>query len=184
MLGLANGRDKFTRMWDSESRFIVAGVNELSISQQTDIFEYFSKFRIYNCIILSQETYVVDKEHSRQINVNDLDTGLQLGAYTWFPYKRSGFCTEVNDITLLDSWVISAQGHFTKKNPLFSRKISNSLNECPTKAVVGDVIWDFTTKYFNHTDTNGGVVRFIEGMEINLFLFLLQQMNVSFIHVP
>ena len=96
---------------------------------------------------------------------------MKLTAYAWFPYHSSDRCTEVNDITVLDSWVISTQGNFTKKNPLFSRKISNSLNKCPTKAVVGDVIWDFTTKYFNHTDKNGGVVKYIEGMEMNLILF-------------
>jgi hypothetical protein len=184
MLGLANGRDKFTRMWDSESRFIVAGVNELSISQQTDIFEYFSKFRIYNCIILSQETYVVDKEHSRQINVNDLDTGLQLGVYTWFPYKRSGFCTEVNDITLQDSWVISAQGHFTKDTDLFPRKIRSSLNGCPMNAVVIDSHWYFTTKYVHYNDSSGNVVSNIEGLEYDLLMFVLKQMNMTFNHVP
>ena len=58
--------------------------------------------------------------------------------YTWFPYQNSDRFTEVSDVTLLDSCVISAQGHFTKNTDLFPRKISNSLNGCPMKAFVMD----------------------------------------------
>ena len=115
---------------------------------------FFSKFRIYNCIIVSQEYSVIHNEYKGMKSVIVLHTGMKLAVYTWFPYHSSDRCTEVNDITLLDSWVISAQGHFTKNTDLFPRKFSNSLIGCPTKAVVKDVIWDFTTKYVNHTDTN------------------------------
>jgi hypothetical protein len=52
----------------------------------------------------------------------------------------------MNDITVRGSWVISAQGHFTKSTDLFPQKIKKSLNECPMKAVVRDVHWGFTTK--------------------------------------
>jgi len=52
----------FTRMWNSETKFVVAGVNEISMSQQREIFDYFSKLRIYNCIIVTQELYDIDKE--------------------------------------------------------------------------------------------------------------------------
>jgi hypothetical protein len=101
----------------------VAGTNDFSMSQQKDIFDYFSKFRIYNCIIVSQDHYVINKEYSRSINVNVVDTGMRLGVYTWFPYQSSDRCTEVNDITLLDSWVISSQGNFTKNADLFPKKL-------------------------------------------------------------
>jgi hypothetical protein len=126
--GLAKGRNKLTGLWNSEARFVVAETNEFSISQQTEIIDYFSKFRIYNCIILNGEHYVIDKEYSRPINGNNVDTSMKLEVYTCFPYQRSDRCTEVNDITLLDSWVISAQWHFTKNTDLFPRKISNNLN--------------------------------------------------------
>ena len=119
---------KFTRLWNSETSFVVAGAKEFLMSQQTDIFNYLSKFRIYNCIIINKENDVINKESSRPVNINDVGMGMKLGVYTWFPYQSLDRCTEVNDITLLDSWVISAQGHFTKKTDLFPRKISNNLN--------------------------------------------------------
>jgi len=43
ILGLILDRkNKFTILWNSEARFVVAGANEFSMSQQTNIFEYFS----------------------------------------------------------------------------------------------------------------------------------------------
>jgi len=44
---------------------------------------------------------------------------MKLAVYTWFPYRSLDRCTDLNDITLLDSWVISARGHFYKKSDLF-----------------------------------------------------------------
>jgi len=44
----------FTRLWNSETKFIVAEANEFSMSQQKKIIDYFSKLRIYNCIIITQ----------------------------------------------------------------------------------------------------------------------------------
>jgi hypothetical protein len=59
----------------------------------------------------------------------------------------------VKDITLMDSWVISAQGYFTKKTDLFPGKISNSLNGYPMKTFVRDGHWDFTKYYFQYEDS-------------------------------
>jgi hypothetical protein len=178
------GRGKFKTYWNSVSRFVVAVTNELSVLQQTDILNYFSIFRIYNCIILSQELYTTDKENSRPINFNSVGKIMNLMVHTWFPYQSSDSCTEVNDITLLDSWVISAQGHFTKNTDLFPRKISNSLNRCPMKAVVQDAYWSFTTKYVHYNDSNGNVGTYIEGLEYDLLKVVLEQMNMTFVHVP
>jgi len=88
-----DGMYKLTSTWNSEARFVVAGTNEFSMSQETDIFDYFSKLRVYNCIIVSTEHYVIEKECSIQIKVNDVDTGMKLGVYTWFPYQSSDRCT-------------------------------------------------------------------------------------------
>ena len=40
--GLAKGRKKLTGLWNSEARFVVAGPNKFSISQQTEIIDYFA----------------------------------------------------------------------------------------------------------------------------------------------
>jgi len=153
--GLAEGPHGYTRLWNSEARFVGAGANEFSLSQQMHIFDHFSKIRIYNCIIISQEHFVIDKEYSRPIKVNDVEAGMELGVYTWFPYQSSDSCTEVNDITLLDSWVISAPGQFNKNTDVFPGKISKSLKRGPLKAVVKDGHWYFTTNFINYVDADG-----------------------------
>ena len=179
-----DGKYKMTKSWNSETRVVVAGANEFSLSQQTDIFDYFSQLKIYNCIIVSQEHYVIDKEYSRPIKVNDVNTGMKLGVYTWFPYQSSERCAEVNDITQLDSWVVSAQGHFTKNTDLFPVKISNSLNGCPMKAFVRDTENDLITNYVQFNDSEGDVRIHIAGLEMDLLRVVLQQMNMTFVHVP
>jgi hypothetical protein len=148
--GLAQeGEYKFTKLWNSEARVVVTGANEFSMSQQTEIFDYFSKLRIYNCIIVSKKHDVIDTEYSKPENVNDLVTGMELGVYTWFPYQSSNSCTEVNDISILDSWVFSEQGHFKKKTDLFPLKIRKSFNGCPMKAVVRNRHGFLSTYYVN-----------------------------------
>jgi hypothetical protein len=90
----------------------------------------------------------------------------------------------VKDITQLDSWVISAQGRFTKNTDLFPGKISTSLNGCPRKAVVRDDHWYFTKNYLNKTCFNCNADSDILGLENDLLKVVLQQMNMTFKHVP
>ena len=182
--GIAKDGTIFKRLWNSETRFVVAGANKFSMSQQTDIFDYLSQLRIYNCIIVSREHFQIDKNCNSRKNVNDVDTGMKLGVYTWFPYQSSDRCTEVNDITLLDSWVISAQGHFTKNTDLFPVKISKNLKGCPMKAVVRNSYWYFTTDFVTYLDSNGSFVTESGGMEFKLLMLILKHMNMTFIHVP
>jgi hypothetical protein len=158
----------------------VAGANEFSMSQQMCIFDHFSKLRIYNCIIVSQEHYVIGKEYSRPINDNYVDTGMKLVVYTWFPYQSRDICTEVNDITLLDSWVISAQGHFNKNNDLFPGNISKNLKGCPMKAVVRDGNWYFTAFYDQKDFCNGCAEHYISGLGWDLFKLFVTSTSISY----
>jgi hypothetical protein len=52
------------------------------------------------------------------------------------------------------------------------------------KAVVRDGHGYFTTRYINHTYSNGSVARYIEGLEIELLMIVLKQMNMTFVYVP
>jgi len=138
---------------------------------------------MYNCIILSQMHVAIDKAYSRPIFVNDIYTGMKSVVYNWFPYQRSDCCHEVNDITLQDIWVISAQGHFPKDTVLFPRKISNILNRCPMKAFVRDGQTYFTTLYLQCNDSYANVRTHIKFLEFDLLSVVLLQMNRSSNHV-
>jgi hypothetical protein len=105
----------------------LAAANKFPMWHQIEIFNLLSHFRIYNCIIVSQEYHIIDKQNSIPIEVIGVDTGMKLVVYNWFPYQSSDRCDKVDDITILDSWIISAQGNFTKNTDLFPRKINNNL---------------------------------------------------------
>ena len=87
----------------------------------------------------------------------------------------------MNDITLLDSWVIAAQGHFTKNTDLFPRKIINSLNGCPMKSFVKNGKYNFTTNYVQHNSSNGRFWEHIEALEYDL-LKVFAKMNMELVH--
>jgi hypothetical protein len=181
--GLAQDGTKFTQLWSSETRFVVAGTNHFSVSEQTQIFEFLSGFRIYNCVIVSREHYTIGREYSRPMKGNEVDTDTKFGLYTWFPYQSPDRCTNVSDITLLSNWVISAQGHFTNNTDLFPRKISNSFNGCPMKAVLRQAHSSFTTEHFYNQDDPKKVMH-LGGLEVDLLMIVLKQMNMTFEHVP
>jgi len=108
---------------------------------------------------------------------------MNLGVYTWFPYQNSDRCTEVNDVTLLDSWVISAQGHFPKNTDLFAEKISKNLKGCPLKAIFKNRKSIYATNYVKHIFSNGSVVWYVEGFEYALLRIVLHQMNMTLFFV-
>jgi hypothetical protein len=124
---------------------------------------------------------VIGIESSKRKNVNDVDTDMKLVVYTWFPYQSSDCCTEVNDITLLDSWVNSAQGHFTKNTDLFLIKIRNSFNGCPNNAVVRDGYGFVGIYYINDTVSSESDIK---GLEMDLLRIILKQINMTFVYVP
>ena len=72
---------------------------------------------------------------------------MKLGVYSWFPYQSPDLFTEGNDNTLLDSWVVSPKGRFTKDTDLFPCKVSSRYNECPKKTLLRGSHWDFITLF-------------------------------------
>jgi hypothetical protein len=84
----------------------------------------------------------------------------------------------VDDITVLDSWVIYGQGHFTKNTDLFPRKIGTSFNGCPMKVLVHDIQSEFKTKLTYESDS---IVSHYDGLEIKLIQTALQKMNMTFL---
>ena len=161
----------------------MAGANEFWIAQKVEILHFLSYYRINNCIVVSQEHYVPNKELNRPINVKDVDTDMKLGVYTWFPYQSSDNCNEMNDVTLLDSWVISAQGHFTKNTDLFPVKIGKSFNRCPMQGYVIEDNWDLTTNYVHNNDSNRNVGMYIKSLEYELLRVVFQEMSMTYVHV-
>jgi hypothetical protein len=54
LLWLAIGGNAFTRLWNSEARFVVVGANELLTAQKSNTFRVLSQYRMYNSIVSRQ----------------------------------------------------------------------------------------------------------------------------------
>jgi translation initiation factor IF-1 len=177
-----NRETKFRISLNFEAKFVVAGTNEFSLEQMQLISIFFRSVRMYNFIILSQEHYEINNELGSTINVNNVETDMKFGAYTWFPYQSSDSCDSVHNITLLDILVISEQGYFTKNTDLFPVKIRKSFNGCHMISYVIEGHWELTTNYV-HDDSNGNVGSYIKSLEYQLLGIVLQKMNMTFFHV-
>jgi hypothetical protein len=177
--GLFIGRNGLKRFWNFDSRFVVAGANKFSMSLQKNIFHILSLFRIYNCIIVSPEHAVTDTEYSRPETFNELDTGMKLALYSWFPYQSSDRCDNVHDITILNSWVIYGQGHFTNNTDLFPPKIGKSFNGCPMKATVVGDNWEVEKLNISNMNSDAKVAMREVPSDVILLMTVLQQMNMT-----
>jgi hypothetical protein len=98
--GIVEESRRYTRLWNSEARFVVAGANKFSMSQQTQIFDHFSKLRIYNCIIVNQELYVIDTEYSRPTYVNLYPTNAPSSFKSAFDERTKTFKCPVHSCNL------------------------------------------------------------------------------------
>jgi len=56
---IVDRKNEFTQIWISEARLVVTGANEFSLSQQTNVFDYFSQLRIYDFFIVNQEHDII-----------------------------------------------------------------------------------------------------------------------------
>jgi hypothetical protein len=178
-----NTENKFKNVWNFEARFVVATANKFSTWQKIEIFIILSVYRIYSIIIVSPEQYDTNKELKRQININDVDTGMKFAVYTWFPYQSSDRCSEVKNITLLDSWVISAEGHFTKNSGLFPVKFIKGFTFCLMQAYVIEDHWDLIKNYVHNNDSNRNGGMYKKSLEYELLRVVLQEMNMTYVHV-
>jgi hypothetical protein len=52
------------------------------------------------------------------------------------------------------------------------------------KSVVKDGYWGFTTRYVDYNNCNENFLSYIEGLEYDLLKVVLEQMNITFVHVP
>jgi hypothetical protein len=51
------------------------------------------------------------------------------------------------------------------------------------QAVVRDSTWEFTANYYNYTDSSTSVGWEIVGLEFQLLMLVLKQINMAFVHI-
>lgn len=98
--------------------------------------------------------------------------------YTWFPYL-SGHCAGVEEVALLDQWIVTDGGGFLKQAPLFPNKYPTNLHACPLRvcAVVDRPYVMYNDIQHENTSEYGG-------LEIEFLVIMSQAMNATVVYLP
>jgi hypothetical protein len=91
------------------------------------------KRKIVNGIVLIPLTYTSHPEDAKGIGNNSDGFATKvpaLGIYTWFPFRGPNQCFDVDEVELLDMWLMSGGGGFLRNSFLFPKKLSGSFHGC------------------------------------------------------
>jgi hypothetical protein len=121
--------------WDSRGLFLVVVAAEVPNSEQlalSVIRELWQIGRGYNVVVLVQQD------------------GL-LNLYTWFPYSSPDNCADVNNVVLINQWVMEGEGMFLREESLYPSKIPSNFQGCTvslTTHMKGGIEDKFYNQYF------------------------------------
>ncbi|PNF29448.1 hypothetical protein B7P43_G04558 [Cryptotermes secundus] len=163
--------------WNPRARFVVACFNpSLSDTEllARRILQELWKWYIVNVVVLLSQ-----KPGDKGMLVSDeRRSGFTfLQAYTWFPYQSPSHCTQIDNITVLNSWSVMENDSFAEISNLFPSKIRN-LNGCPlliSARVMEPLVMkakNISRRGFHQTE-----LVYVDGIEIKLVDFIVKATN-------
>ncbi|XP_021936627.1 uncharacterized protein LOC110838090 [Zootermopsis nevadensis] len=111
-------------------------------------------------------------------NATNKEEPMAFELYTWFPY-RSGHCANVQEVTILDRWIITDNGYSFKDVLLFPQKIPLNLQACPLKVSVAG-----SEPYVFRHDIQDGNIQKYRGLEIEFLHIVSKFMNMTLVYLP
>jgi hypothetical protein len=176
--------------WNPRARFVVtaAVTNEQYESQATAkrLLEIFASWKILNVIVILNASQLQVNEHNSEM-INNIQIQ-KFDIYTWFPYQAPNRCWTVDDVILLDSWIVEGNGRFTKNINLFSDKIKHNLHGCPLTAATFPV--DFVVGPYRYLDTNDftnsgtSYVTYDSGIELRFIKLVAEELKLTLRFLP
>jgi hypothetical protein len=114
--------------WNPRARFIVISITkeDSPIHLAQKLLSYLWQWKIINVVTLIAASRPFDTKFTQ------ISTSIRMfELYTWFPYKSPHQCSNVQDVFLVDKWIMEGEGHFIMNTNLFPNKIKNNLHRCP-----------------------------------------------------
>lgn len=111
-------------------------------------------------------------------NLRHKEKFMTFDLYTWFPY-HSGNCASVEEVALVDQWIVTDSGGFLNQVPLFPNKIPANLQACPLRVstvedrpfvIRNNMLGEDTSEY--------------SGLEIMFLILISQVMNATLVYLP
>jgi hypothetical protein len=166
-----------TKSWNQRALFLVmllGAVEEPKVLAHK-IFDLFWKSENVLNIVLLVPTVEESLLHD---NVRHTVKSMSFDLYTWFPY-HSGHCASVEEVTLLDQWIVTNSTGFLKDVPLFPNKIPANLHACPLRVCATEDEPFVIYNEIQHKNTS--VYR---GLEIEFLIIAAQTMNATLVYLP
>jgi len=172
-----------TPAWNTRSRFVVAveddcnTINPRKLSQE--ILSAFWFFKLINVVVVIKEEGRMENQLNVSTSVSDgRSPPLVLGLYTWFPYRSPNRCNRVEDVVLLDKWVMEGEGFLVQNSNLFPQKIGKTFNGCPLRGVARSFL-----HMVNHgtpsSDAGSSAPVIKDGWEVSLFRIIADSLNMT-----
>ncbi|GFG37154.1 hypothetical protein Cfor_00403 [Coptotermes formosanus] len=162
--------------WNNRAKFLVVlaeniteDAEQLAFTIMKELWEF---HRILNVVVLIPQT--------RHMDLNTTTSTFDL--YTWFPYQSEAKCANVEDVVLIDSWVLEDEGHFLTNVHLFPTKIQKNFHGCPLKVSAIDVLPLFMRN--NYTDEENTTKHEYYGLEAECCKFIAETLNITPIFLP
>jgi len=111
-------------------------------------------------------------------NVRQTTQSMSFELYSWFPY-HSGHCASVEEVAILDQWIVTNSGGFLKEVPLFPNKSPTNLHACPLRVCA---IVDEPSIFYNNLQEEN--TSEYSGFEIEFLVIMSQAMNATLVYLP
>lgn len=172
-------KHKLMTSWNTRTRFVIAVENcctaksSRKISQQ--ILSYLWMYKVINVVIVIQQAHRQNLSTSTSVRSRHM----KLELYTWLPYHSPNQCTQVEDVVLLNTWVMDGNGYFEQELNLFPQKIGKQLNGCPLRVMARsfDNMVEYKQPLTNHSDSRKSVI--VDGWEIKLLRIITNSLNMT-----
>jgi hypothetical protein len=99
--------------------------------------------------------------------------------YTWFPYRDPNRCSIVDEVVLLDMWLMAGEGSFVRNSLLFPNKIIYNFHGCEIRVAA-----PLTPLKLSQKSRNSRNVKFNFSFEIQLINFITKTINLTTIFLP
>jgi len=170
---------KNSTSWKPRRRFLVV-VNDRSNEPAHLLAAHISsilwqKARIVNVMVLIPIQVAYPQLHA--ITATNTRVADRLNLYTWFPFKLEE-CGEVQEVILLDGWVIEHNGRFSENANLYLAKVPKNFMGCPIKlGTIGIEPYVIMTE--NYTQNDGSTEYRLTGLSVEILQLVCQKMNLT-----
>jgi hypothetical protein len=170
---------KYSTSWNPIGRFLVVATersNKLAHLLAAHICSILWQVaRFVNVVVLIQNQFAYPPLHA--VRTSKTTAAERLDLYTWFPFKL-GRCGDVQDVILLDEWVIENNGRFSENAHLYPAKVPKNFMCCPIK--VGSVGIDpYLIMTENYTQNDGNTAYRLTGLSVQILKLVCHKMNLT-----